>query len=505
MEREGHAELGASEVAAVTLRPGMVLGRYELLVPVAAGGMACVWAARLPVHGGFSKLVAIKTALPHLNNRDFEDMLLDEARIGVGAHHPNVCDLLDVGKDHGVAYLVLEWVNGDSLLRVLRGNPGGPQGPIDYRIAARIVADGCAGLHAAHEMTDPEGRPLGVVHRDVTPHNLLVSLEGVTKIADFGVAKAQGQIHATRTGEVRGKLAYMAPEQIGGGPVDRRADVFAMGCVLYQATIGRSPFRGENDGQIVRAITNGAYTPPARADPNYPPELAAIVQHALAQEPDDRYATAEGLRSALEDWLSSSGSAPVPTAIHVAAVVQERIGAALGDRRKRVQAALDSAPAAETTRPVSVPVSIPVSIQVPSVNALPLPDAAGEARVAARGFKMAIAGLLGLVVAAAVLFTRNSRRVTDPSIELQAGAELVPATISAATRAAAMRPTSSSIEAATAPPSWPPLPARPPEHRAGAAPSTAGRSFPAFAAPDGSPPAHPVRPRPSAVPLYSRD
>jgi serine/threonine-protein kinase len=406
----------------------MALGRYELLVPIGVGGMACVWAAKLSGHGGFSRLVAIKTVLPHLNHLDFEDMLLDEARIAGGTHHPNVCDLLDVGKDQGVVYLVLEWVNGDSLLHLLRGTPLGPHGPLDYGVAARIVADGCAGLHAAHELTCIDGRPLGVVHRDVSPHNLLVSLEGVTKIADFGVAKAQGQLHqSTRAGEIRGKLAYMAPEQAGGGTVDRRADVFAMGCVLYQATLGRAPFCGENDAQIIRAVMAGSYEVPRQADPHYPPALAAIVGRALAHDPNRRYPTAEALRSALEDWLASVGS---PTTMHVAAMVRERIGSELDERNERVQAALAAMASSDSTRPVArwvdrgaEPAREEGGIELPPAHAPvngaasrllppgPAPvqswqPALADASGAARPLKMAIAVILGLVLAACMFLAR---------------------------------------------------------------------------------------------------
>src|ERR1035438_6208640 len=159
MDLLDQAKRGRAWPAAVTgtLRPGTTLGRYELILPVGIGGMACVWAARLPGYRGFSKLVAIKTVLPHLaNHPDFENMLLDEARIAAELHHPNVCNLFDVGEDQGVLYLVLEWVNGDSLLHLLRG--ARPPAALDCRIAARIVADACAGLHAAHDPTDARGR-----------------------------------------------------------------------------------------------------------------------------------------------------------------------------------------------------------------------------------------------------------------------------------------------------------------------------------------------------------
>ena len=220
-----------SDLSASTLGPGARLGRYELLCPVAYGGMARVWAARQHGQRGFQKTVAIKTILPHLaHNPEFERMFLDEARIAAGVHHPNVTEIYELGEEGHVLYLAMEWVNGDSLVHVLKGIASKQAQPIELRIAARIIADACAGLHAAHELTDDDGSLLNVVHRDVSPHNIMVSLEGTVKMTDFGVAKAFGQSHqATMAGQVKGKVAYMAPEHIGGTTFDRRADIFAMG------------------------------------------------------------------------------------------------------------------------------------------------------------------------------------------------------------------------------------------------------------------------------------
>src|SRR5579872_6472081 len=203
-----------NDLSTSDLGPGARLGRYELLLPIAYGGMARVWAARQHGQRGFSKTVAIKTILPHLaHNPEFEKMFLDEARIAAGVHHPNVTEIYDLGEEGRVLYLAMEWVNGDSLVHLLRGMQGKTSQPIEPRIAARIIADACAGLHAAHELTDDDGRLLNVVHRDVSPHNILVSLEGTVKMTDFGVAKALGQTHQeTAAGQVKGKVAYMAPE-----------------------------------------------------------------------------------------------------------------------------------------------------------------------------------------------------------------------------------------------------------------------------------------------------
>ncbi len=326
------------------LKPGTRLGRYELLLAIAKGGMARVWAARQHGQRGFSKTVAIKTILPHLAEEpEFERMFLDEARIAAMIHHPNVCEIYELGEEGKVLYLAMEWVNGESLVHILRSS--GKMAPMEPRLCARIVADACAGLHAAHNLTDDEGRPMNVVHRDVSPHNILVGADGNVKVADFGVAKALGQMHsATIAGQVKGKIAYMSPEQIAGGPADRRIDVFAMGVVLYEATTGRRPFTGDGDPQVMHAIISGQFTPPTRLIRGYPPELERIVLTAMSQDPNGRYATSEKMRMALEEWLARSGQ--LVTQSNVGHFVQQRVGNVLDRRRDRIRAAAN-APNAE--------------------------------------------------------------------------------------------------------------------------------------------------------------
>src|SRR5262245_36391967 len=235
------------------LAPGMVLGRYELLVPVAQGGMATVWAARLKGSRGFQKTVAIKTMLPNLSDDpQFEQMFLNEASLASRVHHPNVAEILDLGEQDDVLYLVMEWVEGESvsvLMRTLKRS--GAYLPL--RFALRIARQACAGLHAAHEMRDDADQLLDLVHRDVSPQNVLVSYDGIVKLVDFGVAKALGRAGGeTIAGQLKGKAAYMSPEQAKGARVDRRTDVFAMGIVLYKMTTGKHPFMGESDLTTMR-------------------------------------------------------------------------------------------------------------------------------------------------------------------------------------------------------------------------------------------------------------
>lgn len=318
------------------LRPGTRLGRYELLVPIARGGMARVWAARLHGQRGFQKLVAIKTILPELaRDPEFERMFLDEARIASGVHHPNVCEIYELGEEQRVLYLAMEWVSGDSFSRVLRAS--GRTEAIDPRVAARIVADACAGLHSAHELTDDSGRLLGVVHRDLSPHNILLTADGVAKVADFGVAKALGQMHEqTSAGQLKGKIAYMSPEQISGSGVDRRSDVFSLGCVLYEATTGERPFKGDGDAQVMHAVLKGEIVPPSQIIRGYPKELEEIVLRAMSAQAITRYASAEQMRFALEEYLTRG---PLVTQSNVAQVVRARLAEHLEKRKERIRQA----------------------------------------------------------------------------------------------------------------------------------------------------------------------
>lgn len=313
---------------------GKTIGRYRLLYPIAAGGMAQVWAAK-PEGGGLSRTVALKLVRPeYAADEEYSRMFIDEAMVASSIHHPNVCEIYELGRDGDLLFMVLEWIAGDSLSGIMqRGTDLSPLAP---EIAARITADACAGLHAAHEAVGPDGQPLGIVHRDVSPPNILISLHGHVKVSDFGIAKARHQLHSrTRTGEIKGKFAYIPPEQILGKGVDRRADVYAMGCVLYVASTGLRPFGG--GATALGKIVQGKYRRPRELQSEYPEELEAIVVKALAANPANRYSSAEEMRAALEQWLLST-SRLVVTA-DVARVVRDRMNP---ERRRLVEAVLSS-------------------------------------------------------------------------------------------------------------------------------------------------------------------
>lgn len=303
-----------------TLSPGDVIGRYQLTSLLASGGMGEVWTAR-PSGAGFARTVALKLVRGEMSgDENYAHMFIDEATVASSIHHPNVCETYELGRHGDRLFMAMEWVAGDSLAGLLR--QGDSLVALDLRIAARILADACAGLHAAHETVGPDGALLGVVHRDISPPNILVSMQGQAKVSDFGIAKARYQLHErTKTGEVKGKFAYIPPEQISGSPVDRRADVYAMGCVLYVATLGSRPFG--NGADALRKILLNEYKLPKALRPDYPEPLQAIIVKALAPSPSDRFATAEDMQVALEEWLISSGK--LVTATDVAKCVKERI------------------------------------------------------------------------------------------------------------------------------------------------------------------------------------
>jgi eukaryotic-like serine/threonine-protein kinase len=312
---------------AEVLSPGQALGRYELLAQVARGGMGQVWVARLKGARGFQKLVAIKTLLPELrNDARIEHMLLEEARIASLIQHSNVVQTTELGEHRGYLYLVMEWIDGESLGFVLKRAE--ERGAIPLPVAVNLVAQACRGLHAAHELTNDLGVHLGVVHRDVSPHNVLVTHSGVVKLVDFGIAKAMKEDTSfTENGEIKGKYSYMAPEQVLGEEVDRRADVFSLGITLYLMTTGLHPFKTGDKTNLIRAITSDAPAiRPSLHKADYPAALEAVLMKALAKVVTDRHASAEALRVALE--------AAVPEAFgsRFELQVKEYLAKVMGDR-----------------------------------------------------------------------------------------------------------------------------------------------------------------------------
>lgn len=320
------------------LEPGSQLGRYELLTPIAQGGMASVWAARQSGSHGFRKTVAMKTMLPALSeDPQFERMFLAEARLAMRMHHPNVVEILDLGEQEGLLYLVMEWIDGEPLSSLMKTVEASTGAPMARRIGAHICLKACLGLHAAHEVTDDEDRPVGIVHRDVSPQNIMVTYDGHVKVVDFGVAKSQSEGGMTATGQFKGKVPYMSPEQAESRAMDRRTDIFAMGTLLYRVTVGAHPFAGPNDLATLHNILHKPPAPIRDKAPDFPTELESIILRCLARDPNDRFSTMEELVSALESTSSSLG--PPVSETELAALVKTT----LGERRKERRGAMREA------------------------------------------------------------------------------------------------------------------------------------------------------------------
>ena len=332
--------------------------------------MGKVWAARALGPRPMQRLVAIKTALSEaMANPEFDRLFMDEARIASLIQHPNVCGIQGLDEENGITYLVMDWSDGGTLRELLDGLPGQKADPF---VAARIVADVCAGLQAAHELEGEDSQPLNVVHRDVSPQNILIASTGHVRIADFGVAKARGQLHRpTETGEMKGKLSYMAPEQVTTRDLDRRVDIFALGCVLYEATLGSRPFHGEDALSTLYQLLEQPLVPPSQVADSYPAGLEAIVVKALAKNPDERFQTAEEMQQALHTWLATEKR--VVTERGVAEILSRALGHKMAERLASIRdtiSRLDSnSPVAEPARLQSDRVTEEPSIRSVNVTA----------------------------------------------------------------------------------------------------------------------------------------
>jgi len=298
------------------LRPGATVGRFRLEREVARGGMGAVWAARDPEANG--RLVALKTVIATKSSEKLSQLFVEEARIARAVRHPNLVELYEAGEERGVPYLAMEWVEGLTL-RALALRPE----ELPLSVILRICMEACDGLHAVHEARTDDGAPLDVVHRDVSPHNLLVSIEGRVKVIDFGIAKAKGRIATETTdGVLRGKVRYMSPEHARGSRLDRRADVWSLGVTLLEVTTGTTPFAGEHDVATLVQLLSAEPTIPDH--PRLPPCVKAIVERALRRLPEERYPTAREMGTAIETAIATLGEKI--TRRGVARVVRLRLG-----------------------------------------------------------------------------------------------------------------------------------------------------------------------------------
>ncbi len=318
---------------------GQRLGRYEILTQLASGGMASVYIARAQGVAGFERLVAVKVMHPHLaHEEEFIQMFLDEARLAARIRHPNVVPTLDISDTDGRGfYLVMDYVEGDHLGALLRGAVTKRE-RLDPGVAVRVVLDALAGLAAAHTLTGVDGNPLNLVHRDISPHNILVGADGVSRLTDFGVAKAEVRLSSTRDGQFKGKLGYMAPEHASTGLADQRSDIFSMGIVLWECLASKRLFRGENNAATLSKILSMPVPILAELSPVLAP-FDDVLARALARPPEERFQTADAFLEALEEACASGNISPASPR-QVAKAVMEHAGEKVDAERARIKEAI---------------------------------------------------------------------------------------------------------------------------------------------------------------------
>ena len=293
-------------------RSGARFGKYRLIREIAIGGMAKIYLAAIDGPGGFSKMCVVKRILPeHSHFAEFSRMFVTEARVAALLNHPHIVQVFDFGQVASEYYIAMEWVDGASLETLMQ--KAFQQGVIPgVRFALRIATPLCEALHYAHAARLPDGPELNLVHRDLTPGNVLLALNGVVKLTDFGVVKVTLGGDQTSVGVVKGKFAYMSPEQVRGDPIDKRSDIYALGIILYELATGQWLFRRAQLTEVITAVSLGNIPPPSTIVPDVPPEFERIVMKALAVKADDRYATAREMATDLErfqaqaQWTASS-------------------------------------------------------------------------------------------------------------------------------------------------------------------------------------------------------
>ena len=330
-----------------SVAPPRRVGRYDLLTELGRGGMASVYLARGFGSAGFERLAAVKLLHRGLcADEDFVEMFLDEARVAARLHHPNATAIIDVGADGPQLYMVMDYVEGDTL-HAVQCAAAGLHRAVPLGIALRIVLDALAGLDAAHELRGADGGSLGLIHRDVTPHNVLVGVDGAARLVDFGIARAAGRSGVTTAGVLKGKLSFMAPEQIYGRPVDRRADLFSMGVTLWETIALRRCFPSRESAPLSR-VAQAPYRPLRDVAPHIPAALDDICRRALAFDPADRFATAAEFAESIEDAFRGDLSTQRELGQFMSVVAADKV------RGEREAARLSSHPLpARSVRPVA--------------------------------------------------------------------------------------------------------------------------------------------------------
>ncbi len=353
---------------------GHPFGRYELLKRLAAGGMGEGHLARQVGKEGFEKLLVVKVLLPHLvEDEEFLKMFYDEARIAASLNHPNIAQLFDFGEIEGHHYTAMEYIHGEDIVKLWKAARGAGK-PVPIAVSARIIAEAAAGLDYAHKAVDANNQPLKLVHRDVSPQNILVTFDGGVKVIDFGIAKAAGSLSHTATGVLKGKYAYMSPEQADGKPIDHRSDVFALGVVLYEMLTSLRLFKRENETQTLRAVTDCEVEPPSTVNPQIDPQLDAIMLKVLAKDREQRYQDAQEFRLALEEWMVHTRQAG--SAAHLSAYMRDLFAERLAKERELGRTWLDDASTPSGKSKTGFPgrsslSSISVAVQNPTTASRP--------------------------------------------------------------------------------------------------------------------------------------
>jgi serine/threonine-protein kinase len=310
------------------------IGKYHLVAELARGGMGIVHLAASHGPGGFNKLLVVKELKPELSRDDaYVSMFLDEARLAARLTHPNIVQTIEVGSEGNRHYMVMEFLDGRSLHRVARRFRDQAGFPVGAHL--RVLAEALLGLHYAHELHDFDGQPLGIVHRDVSPLNVFVTFDGQTKVLDFGIAKSADSSLETKTGVLKGRVAYMAPEQAWGQKADRRADVYSAGVMLWEAVAGRRLWPGMNEVEILARLLKDSVPPLSVVRPGVPEDLEALCERALAKRPEDRYASAAELLEELEAHLATRDD--VMTMREIGALVSSTFA----DERRRMNALIE--------------------------------------------------------------------------------------------------------------------------------------------------------------------
>ncbi|MDP2344707.1 MAG: serine/threonine-protein kinase [Deltaproteobacteria bacterium] len=303
---------------------GTRFGKYTLLNRIAVGGMAEVFLARQEGLEGFEKTICIKRIRPHLSSQpNFVRMFLNEAKLAAQLNHPNVVQIYDLGRVNDSYFIAMEYISGRDMSRIIpKAEKAGIPFPMIY--ALRIASNVCEGLYYAHTKGDAYGNPLNVVHRDITPENILVSFNGTVKIVDFGIAKANTQLEQTRAGEIKGKLSYMSPEQCMGHPLDARSDIFSFGSVIYEWVTGYKLFTGENEMAILKSIIDGKIYPPSYFKEDVPEAVERILMKSLDKDKSKRYQSAWEMQFDIDTYLASSEF--TPSNIHLSNFLKQIFG-----------------------------------------------------------------------------------------------------------------------------------------------------------------------------------